>query len=273
MSEARILVNGEPLSSVAATDRGLMYGDGVFRTLRLRAGRPLWWQAQLDKLADDCARLGLPCPDPEVWRADLARLAPGEADAVLKWVVTRGPGARGYRPPAAPAVTRLSLLSPAPPVVTCDAVRARVCRLRLGHQPILAGVKHLNRLENVLARAEWEDPEIAEGLLLDQDGHLVSGTHSNVFLARGGRLHTPALRRCGVAGVARARLLDSARDLGIEVVLDDGLWLDDVLAADEVLLCNSLIGLWRVGRLDAREWSEPVFYPTLKERLDALDAS
>lgn len=268
MTDARILVNGADLAMVAATDRGLMYGDGVFRTLRLRAGQPVCWDAHMAKLASDCQRLNLACPDPDTWRADLARLAPNNDDAVLKLVVTRGPGARGYRPPETASITRITLLAAPPADVAEGAVRARFCRIRLGHQPFLAGVKHLNRLENVLARAEWHDPEIAEGLLLDQDGHLVGGTQSNVFLVRGDKLYTPALQRCGVAGVTRARLIDIARDLGIEVVVGDGLWPDDVLAADEVLLCNSLIGLWRVAALDARTWPEPVLHGRLKAALD-----
>lgn len=260
----RILVDGKPSESVAAEDRGLMYGDGVFRTLSLRDGVPRWWDDHLACLAADCDRLGLPRVAWDVWRNDLGALDIPAGEAVLKLVVTRGAGMRGYRPSPDRPCTRLAIVMPAPcPVHPGDRVRARVCRLRLGHQPALAGVKHLNRLENVLAQAEWDDPEIAEGLLLDQDGHLVGGTKSNVFIVRDGRLVTPALSRCGVAGVARARLIGIARAAGLDVELNDGLWLEDVMRADEVLLCNSVIGLWRVGRLEERVWGEPVLYPML----------
>jgi 4-amino-4-deoxychorismate lyase len=265
----RTLVDGQPGASVSAEDRGLMYGDGVFRTLFLRAGEPVWWDAHLARLARDCAVLGLAPVSESDWRADLERLDPPEADAVLKLMVTRGAGTRGYRPTPGQPGTRIAMLAPAPaPRADAGSIRARVCHLRLGHQPVLAGVKHLNRLENVLAQAEWDDPGIAEGLMLDQDGHVVCGTKSNILLVRSGRLFTPALSRCGIAGVARERILDIARAAGIEVEMTDGLWLGDVLNADEVLFCNSVIGLWRVGRIEDRTWDGPaLLYPMLKERL------
>jgi 4-amino-4-deoxychorismate lyase len=131
----------------------------------------------------------------------------------------------------------------------------RVCDLRLGLQPRLAGIKHLNRLENVLARAEWSDPAIHEGLLLDQDGWVISGCMSNLFVVRAGELHTPCLARCGVAGVTRARLMRLAAEAGMRVQEVD-LDLAALLAADELFLTNSLIGLWPVARLQARTWRE-----------------
>lgn len=267
-----VLINGEMTNAVSVHDRGLMYGDGVFRTLRIRAGKPVWWREHLARLARDSASLSLPAAPPEVWQADLARLIPVDAEAVLKLIVTRGSGPRGYGPEPNATGSRIAILDTVP---SYDkewgklGVRVRVCRLRLGHQPALAGIKHLNRLENVLARAEWDDPEIAEGLLMDEDGFLVSGTKSNVFLVRDGVLFTPALDRCGVAGVTRDRVLSIARASCIPVAEPCRLTLDDVMRADEVLLSNSLIGLWRVRRLGDRGWDTPVLHSRLAEQLVA----
>lgn len=268
----RSLINGRETDSLTVADRGLMYGDGVFRTLRVRQGQAVWWQAHLDKLDDDCARLGLPSYAHDRWLADLKACRLEGADAVVKLIVTRGSGARGYRPAEDSEPTRIVMAAPVPasePVLPADGVRVRVCTLRLGHQPALAGIKHLNRLENVLAQKEWHDPQIHEGLLFDQIGHLVSGTKSNVFLVRQGGLITPRLDRCGVAGVTRARLIEIARTDGIEVTEMPGLTLEDVLSAEEILLCNSLIGLWRVARLDHRAWDTPILYPRLLKGLHA----
>ncbi len=265
----RILVDGGPGADIAADDRGLMYGDGVFRTLRIRNGAPVWLDDHLRRLAEDCARIGLPRVPDQTWRSDIDQLSQLEADGVLKLIVTRGRGARGYRPTAEAEPTRIVMHSPLPPAnQSGDTILARVCNLRLGHQPALAGIKHLNRLENVLAQAEWNDPDIAEGLLLDQDGHLVGGTKSNVFLVRDNGLVTPALSRCGVAGVTRDRVIAIATAAGIRVELNDGLWLANVMRADEVLLCNSLIGLRRIAQLEDRTWDTPVLYPLLAERLN-----
>lgn len=262
---SQTLVNGQAGARPSALDRGLAYGDGVFRTLRVEAGVPLWWHDHLRKLAADSRRLGLDCPPPETWEDDLARLALA-GGGVLRLTLTRGEGPRGYGPPPDPETTRVVTFWPGEPPPPAAGITVRVCGLRLGHQPALAGVKHLNRLENVLARAEWRDPAIQEGILLDQDGHLVSGVTSNLFLWQGGCLRTPRLERCGVAGVARARLMGAAARAGYRVEEGD-LALADLEAAEELMFTNSLILLWRAARLESRTWGAPVVSPELAELL------
>jgi len=136
-----------------------------------------------------------------------------------------------------------------------QGIAARWCDLRLSAQPLLAGIKHLNRLENVLARNEWQDPQIREGLLLDQQGRVIEGTMSNLLLLTGTVLLTPALAQCGVAGVTRERILQSAARLGWQVKVGD-VSVEQLLAADEVGVCNSLIGLWPVRALPQRQWQQ-----------------
>jgi 4-amino-4-deoxychorismate lyase len=267
--QTRILVNGRATARVAASDRGLSYGDGVFRTLRIVAGRPRWWPDHLARLRTDCDRLGLDCPDAATLAADLAALAPLPDQGVLRLTVTRGEGPRGYRLPRPQDCTRIMACwaAPASPLPDTD-LAVRMCDLRLSTQPALAGVKHLNRLENVLARAEWDDPAIGEGVLLDQSERVVSGVMSNLFIWRGQRLQTPRLDRCGVAGVARARLMALAAAAGF-VVEEADFGLPELLDAEEVMLTNSLIGLRRVGRLDRRTWPEAKVSRRLAEMLDA----
>jgi len=267
-TSSQTLVNGRATAQVAALDRGLSYGDGVFRTLRVDGGRPCWWGEHLDKLKEDCRRLGLACPPPAVWEQDLGRLDL-PASGVVRLTVTRGEAPRGYAPPPHSQSTRIVTVWPhehAP--LSEEGITARVCHLRLGHQPALAGVKHLNRLENVLARAEWQDADIREGILLDQPGQVVGGVMSNLFLWHGGRLRTPRLDKCGVAGVARARLMAAATRAGYRVE-ETELTLGDVYAADELFFTNSLILLWRVARLENRSWGTPVVSQALWELLHA----
>lgn len=259
-----ILVNGSPAGDLSPLDRGLAFGDGVFRTLRLEAGEPVWWPDHLAKLAADCRQLALSPPVRTEWEQDVAWLAARRPDAVLKLMVTRGIGPRGYRPPDLPYPTRIALATPLPdfpdPVLATGAT-VRVCDLRLGHQPRLAGAKHLNRLENVLARMEWDDPAIDEGILLDGDGRVISGVMSNLFMRRDGRWLTPALDRCGVAGVTRARLM------AILAAEEGRFGLADLLAADAVLLSNSLIRLRWVARMGERVWARPADFDYLMEKL------
>ncbi|MHB0974586.1 MAG: aminodeoxychorismate lyase [Thiobacillus sp.] len=250
-----ILVNGHPTDMVDALDRGLAYGDGVFRTLRTQAGQPLWWRDHYAKLAADCAALMLACPGEAVLHAEICRAAEAGQGAV-KIMLTRGTGARGYAPPPAESVTRVVLSAPLPAHAQPGAPRdinARWCALRLARQPRLAGIKHLNRLENVLARAEWNDPAIFEGLLCDDLGAVIGGVMSNLLIMKNGELFTPDLAECGVAGVARARLLRAAPRLGIPTHIGR-LPPAAILAADEVMICNSVIGVRRVARLDDVTW-------------------
>ncbi len=264
-----ILVNGQPTGIVDAGDRGLAYGDGVFRTLRTRAGQPLWWRDHYRKLAADCAALGLACPDEARLHAEVCGAAVA-GEGVVRITVTRGAGTRGYAVPPGLVTTRIVSPAPLPAYAedtAPDDVTVRWCTLRLARQPRLAGIKHLNRLENVLARAEWDDPAIFEGLLCDDGGAVIGGVMSNLLVARGGDLYTPDLSQCGVAGVARARLLRAAARLGIRTHIDR-LPPAAILAADEVMICNSVIGVRRVARLDTKAWPPAGWTDTLKTALD-----
>jgi 4-amino-4-deoxychorismate lyase len=249
-----MLVDGVEDSKVSAADRGLAYGDGVFRTLAATGGVPRQWPRHYAKLAADCAAIALACPAEPLLRREIGLVCAGAGDSAIKIVVTRGAGPRGYRYPARMEPTRLVSSAPLPDYPASYAeigVRVRRCRLRLSEQPALAGVKHLNRLENVLARAEWDDPQIAEGLLCDARDHVIGGTMTNVFIATRGVLATPELGRCGVAGVTRERVLEAASGEGVPCRIADLPW-SDVLEADEVILVNSLAGAWPVREIDGR---------------------
>ncbi|MDC7710801.1 aminodeoxychorismate lyase [Vogesella indigofera] len=251
-----MLVNGAPGDSISASDRGLAYGDGIYRTLEARHGTPLLWHWQWQRLAADCAALRLPCPDEAMLLREIASVAAKLERAVVKIVLTRGVGQRGYAIPAACTPTRIvsaSAWSGYPPERAQQGIAARWCDTRLAIQPRLAGIKHLNRLENVLARSEWTDPAIAEGLMLDMDGTVVEGTMSNLFIVRAGELITPLLDRCGVSGAMRACVIDTAANLGLHV-REARLSPDELMAADEAFVCNSLAGIWPLRQLAERKW-------------------
>lgn len=266
-----ILVNGVPDGAPAATDRGLAYGDGVFRTLAIRDGRPLAWARQYSKLQRDCLALRIACPPQAALREDLSRIASAEPECAVKIIVTRGEGKRGYavpQPPAPPASVVMSFPLPDyPPQYLESGVRIRRCALRLGLQTALAGIKHLNRLENVLARLEWSDPAIAEGLLLDSEDNVIGGTMSNLFIVEAGALVTPDLTRCGVAGVTRERVMEAATAHGIFCRVEP-FGLERVKTAQEVFLVNSLIGIWQVREMEDSVWQPGVLTPGIRQWLD-----
>lgn len=248
------LVDGQAADHIAVTDRGFQFGDGVFETLRISAGRPRFVHRHLHRLVVGCARLGMRPAPQEALLDDIAALATQIPDGVVKLVVTRGSSERGYRTPEKTAIRRTALAWPmAAPFA--DRFRVRLCDTRLANQPLLAGIKHLNRLEQILARSEWSDGDIHEGIMLDYGDRLIEGTMSNLFLVRDETLLTPDLEQCGVAGIVRSVVMDVAGELGIDVVRRD-LERHDLRGADEVFVCNALIGVRPVC-----EWIGETQYP------------
>ena len=266
----QILINGAPGDSAEApslpiADRGLAYGDGVFETIAIAHRRPEFWDRHMTRLQQGCRVLRLPPPDREnlARQTDLlCRALPASGDesrAIVKITLTRGVGGRGYAPPprARPAIIVARYDWPTyPPHWAVDGVTVRLCQLRLGRQPALAGVKHLNRLENVLARSEWDDPGIAEGLLSDDRACLIEGTMSNLFILDEDGLATPDLKGCGVAGIMRGVILDLAAEMGLDVVIRD-IKASELLNARGAFLTNSVMGLWPIREILAG----PVFSP------------
>lgn len=244
-------VNGVAHKQISVHDRGLQFGDGLFETLAVINGRIAHWGLHRARLAEGCRRLGLaPPPWPQL-EQELQLAAADCARAVLKLIHTCGPSLRGYARPAVPEPQRILLRTAWPASLlrhSATGLRIIWCRHRLATQPALAGIKHLNRLDQVIARAEWQDAAIDEGLLCDQRGNVIEGVASNLFLIRDGTLFTPLLDDCGVAGVMREYLMQTAREAGIGVE-ETRIDRQDVTGADELFLCNSLMGLRPVIRL------------------------
>ena len=243
------LVNGELSTLVDASNRGLNYGDGLFETLLVQGGRPRRWQAHMDRLGIGCERLGLQMPPQSILLREVQTVSAGLVDAVVKIIVTRGGADRTYMPPDGANCVRIVSAHRFPEGIANLArkgVRARICDLRLGIQPALGGMKHLNRLEQVLASAELREKGATEGILLDRDNHVVCAVSANIFLVLDDRLLTPRLDLCGIRGVVRAHILTnlSSRCEQRRVTLDM------LHEADEVFICNTVRGIVPVTAID-----------------------
>lgn len=251
------LVNGANETTVSILDRGLLYGDGLFETLAVKNANPLDWEWHIERLESGCMALGIPHPAESILRSEAERLCHDQQRAVLKIIITRGPGSRGYLAPEQPSVTRILYLSPwpeYPPEMYRDGVNVRVCTRRLIPDNGLAGIKHLNRLPQVLARNEWRDPDIFEGLMFDTSENLVEATGSNIFLVESGMLRTPDLTRTGIPGVMRRRILALAKESGIQCQIGTES-LQALKSADEVFLSNSITGIVPVRQVDSTEYN------------------
>jgi 4-amino-4-deoxychorismate lyase len=275
--EPTYLINGRFDAALTPFDRGFAYGDGVFRTLPLLDGAPHCWLRHFRRLEADCNVLGIVCPSEETLRADIATLCHAQAhpnlDAVIKIVITRGESARGYAVPPLAQPSRMVIKTPLPQYPDTnfsDGVALHLCKTRLGRQPRLAGVKHLCRLENVLARMEWADAHIMDGLMLDEGGDVIECTSSNLFARFGSTLVTPDLSQCGVAGVTRDRVLAIAPTLEYTTEIRH-LRLSELMDADEVIICNSLFGAMQVRSLTSVTWPLGVLATRLRTLLQMDD--
>ncbi len=240
-----MLINGKPGVTIAAEDRGFHYGDGLFETIRISNRQPVLWTHHLRRLEISSLRLGIPLEPPALQEEAMNFLAAFPGNGILKIIITRGSGGRGYKPPESPVPTRYMQFFPL--ADNYGNMRERgaalqFCRHVISSSSSLAGVKHLNRLDQVLASREIE-PGIDEGLMLDEGGHVIEGIKTNIFVGHNERLFTPDLSYAGVNGVMREYLLDCFGKSGLAVQIKP-LKKEDIFQASEIFLCNSVYGVW-----------------------------
>jgi 4-amino-4-deoxychorismate lyase len=262
-------LNGIPDSRIALADRGFQYGDGIFTTLPVMQGQPILLERHIERLRRDSARLLISFPDETVLRSEIEAVCRQSPYSVLKIMLTRGTGGRGYRPPVPSVTTRALTTHPLPDYPESfreTGIRLAESEIRLAINPVLAGIKHMNRLEQVLARAACSDLDIQEVLMLDSDSYVVEAGMSNVFAVCNGVLHTPLLDRCGVSGVMRAHVMATARAMGLPLQ-ETRMRLETIRQADEVFLTNSLFPLWPVRRFESRRYDA---WPITRQLQDSM---
>lgn len=251
-----ILINGEQKKTLDITDRGLHYGDGLFETIEVTHQKPVFLAQHLTRLKAGCQILKIPYPAEKILLDEISEVCQSAEQAIIKIILTRGSGGRGYRQPEAIHTTRIVARYPFPDfpdTYTMKGINVRFCELRLGLNPMLAGLKHNNRLEQVLARAEWND-EFAEGFMLNLNEHVIEGTMSNLFVVKDKMIFTPEINVSGIKGVMRHVIMQIAATGNISVK-EMTMNKDFVLAADEIFVTNSVIGIWPVKSLQNSKFS------------------
>jgi 4-amino-4-deoxychorismate lyase len=248
-----ILVNGQPEDKISVLDRGLQYGDGLFETIAFRDGKSEFLQAHLSRLYRGCERLKIVTQQLDTQlNAEIKQICDDLTDnAVIKIIITRGQGGRGYRTQSDSTPTRIISTHDMPnyPKENPQGIKVRFCQQTLSENSSLAGIKHLNRLEQVLARSEWNEGDLVEGLMFNNHQQLIEGTMSNVFIVKDGKLLTPELNLSGVAGIMRQQVISCAQYAGIDVI-ETVVAQQDLQNAEEVFITNSLIDIWPVVEIE-----------------------
>jgi 4-amino-4-deoxychorismate lyase len=255
----RVSINGIETQHLPVMDRGIQYGDGLFETVAYKDGALQFWDEHIFRMKCGAEKLGIAFPGDEKYYQDIKNLldqAPDE-NCVIKLLLTRGSATRGYRQAAISKPTRAALANPWPDyqedIITNQGIKIHVCKHPISTNPVLAGIKHLNRLDNVLARNEWGD-EFHEGLMSDTHGNVIEGTMSNVFFIKNGILLTPDLERCGVNGIIRNQILSIARENNIETHIRN-INNDEIDSMDEIFITNSIIAIWPVKSVNDNQYS------------------
>lgn len=257
---ANTLINDQYCDQIPVSDRGFQYGDGVFETIGILNNRPLFWGEHIKRLHKGCQRLGIsPPPDAKVLLSQVQALCDNHphSSAIIKIFITRGQGLRGYQFSRGNAPTRVVTIhhwSGFDTNLVHNGILARICETRLSMNSALAGIKHMNRLENILARAEWNNSDVKEGIMLDTQGHVIEGVMSNIFIIHNNCILTPDLSQSGVTGIMRQVVLQLLEEMAMKIRITS-ISLDQLLESDEIFCCNSLMPIWPIKKIDHHVFS------------------
>jgi 4-amino-4-deoxychorismate lyase len=260
-SKTRLLVNGElynedQAACISPQDRGLQFGDGVFETIACRKNQLEFWDYHYERMQQGCEKLQMECPSETRLLGDITKILHSDEDSVVKIIVSRGISARGYRPDPDASVSRICFVSPLMSV-SGQPLDVVMCHHRLPDESETGGIKHCNRLDQVMARLEWDSSGADEGLLCNFSGDIISGTMSNIFIIYDQKLITPDLAgSAGVAGTVRRAAIEAARELGIEILVSK-VKQKDIQTAQEVFLTNSLMLIAPVKTLQNKSFAIP----------------
>lgn len=266
-----ISINGIFCQHLSIMDRGLHYGDGLFETISCVNGKLQFWEEHVDRMRAGAKQLAINDLAIDNFSHDVQNLLDRHnvSSCVVKLILTRGAGERGYRSSSPQKVTRIVLLSDLPQypdAYTSKGIKTFFCQTPISKNSKLAGIKHLNRLDNVLARNEWQD-EYQEGFMLDDSGYVIEGTMSNLFAINDNELYTPLLSTSGVSGIIRDQILSIAKelDIGMHVMNIERKELENM---DGIFVCNSVIGIWPVASLSEKSYKVSLLTRKLFKELD-----
>lgn len=273
-----MMVNGVLEAALPCQDRALHYGDGLFETMRLEGGRLPLLAQHLQRLESSSAELGMSCDVHKIhsWLIGyLKELARSEiTEGAVKLILSRGSGPRGYLPnPVDAQQSNIFFFAHQFKHQENSPIELQALSYRLSHNPVLAGHKHLSKLEYVIAARELESLDSAalmrtQGLLLDVDQWVIETLHYNIFMVQGNTIVTPRLDRCGVAGVLRRLIIEQLAPREGLSVSEARVSLEAINNADEVFITNSVRGIVPVAKIQEKQWQN---WPVTSRLIQGLD--
>jgi len=267
----QFLINGT-FQKISPFDRAFQYGDGIFRTFLVDNKKPRHWKSHSKKIIEDCRAIKITPPKESALLSDIQLLFKTKKKAVGKFIISRGVSERGYKFNSTITHNRF-LIKTKMPVYPKEyfkfGVDLHVCKQKL-NPSVLSGVKHLNRLENIMARQEWNSDRYADGILLDQDSNVIECISSNIFIRIGKTIYTPKMSHVGIKGVTRELFIKIGLKLGFRIK-EAIFGLDKLLKSDEVFITNSLFGVLQVRKIKNKVWQHQKLASLFNQELDNLN--
>ena len=267
----QFLINGT-FQKISPFDRAFQYGDGIFRTFIVENKKPRHWKHHYKKIVEDCRAIKIAPPNEKILLSDIQLLFKTKKRAVGKFIISRGLSERGYKFNDTITPNRFLIKTKMPVYPKAYfkfGVDLHVCKQKL-NPSVFSGVKHLNRLENIMARQEWKSDRYADGILLDQDGHVIECISSNIFMRIGKTIYTPKMNHVGIKGVTRELFIKIGIKLGFKIK-EAIFGLDKLLKADEVFITNSLFGVLQVKKIKNRSWQHQELASLFNHKLENLN--
>lgn len=240
-----MIVSGQPQTQLNIADRALQYGDGCFTTVAVRRGRAELWPEHLTRLKLSCERLHIVFSAWNELHADVKALIRDQTESVLKIIISRGEGGRGYSVAGVGQPSYVLSLHAMPQHYQqwqIQGIDLGLSPIKLARQPLLAGIKHLNRLEQVLVKYELEKSSYLDAVVCDTDNMMVETSAANLFWRQGGLWYTPELINSGVEGLMRNLVMDIFRQKSVPIQAVSAK-VSSLQQAEEVFICNSLMGV------------------------------
>ena len=242
-----VLINGAKQSKTTVFNRNTQFGDGLFETCVVESKNILFWSYHIARLNKGCQKLGIGNVDESFWLSDIRKALSVSRlnNCVVKIMLSRGESLRGYGFESGIKPVRIVIVSEMPEIKPRQNLTLDFCDSGYASNPKLAGIKHCNRLEQILARADLKGDE---GIMLDEDSNIISVTQGNIFSIYANTLHTPRLDKCGIEGTRRAIILEIASELGMQINVGP-LSVDELMESDEVFISNSVMEIQSITQI------------------------
>ena len=252
-------INGKLTNKISIEDRAVQYGDGVFETIAVKETLLGFWKEHYQRLNKGCKILKIKCPSEVFLKKEINKFIKKtkKEKFVLKIIISRGIGGRGYNPPRNSKPTRILGVYDwpnYPDINFTKGIMMNVCKTRISIQPFLSQIKHLNRLDQIIARSEWQSKTIAESIMLDLNGNVIEGTISNIFGIKKNNFYTPIIKNSGVEGIMRGVILKLLKEKKEKYIIKK-ITLKELLKFDEIFVCNSIFGIWPVIKISKKKFS------------------